>query len=184
MADDGLDGLENAGANVGTVSKKGKLSGSFAKILKWILIALAAVILIVVVVFITMNIVFKSQSNKAASTAEITDNYLQKKEALDWYTSLGAIKTRSCDEEAASVIVDVALGYKKDDKKCSADITSKKIELKDFLRNYFAMKSKEQLRPQDEGKLKIEIKNAINDNILSDAKIKDVSFQQFDVISQ
>ena len=58
------------------------------------------------------------------------------------------------------------------------------VELKDFLRNYFAQKSKTQLRPQDENKLKIEIRNAINDNILSDSKIKDVSFQQFDVISQ
>ena len=183
MADDSLDGLEDANAGVGTISKKGKAGGFFSNILKWLLIGIAVIVLVVTVVLITMKVVLKNQTGTQAETT-ISDNYLQKRDILDWYKSLGAIKTRTSDEEAASVVIDIALGYKKDDKKCSAEITQRTVELKDFLRNYFAQKSKTQLRPQDENKLKIEIRNAINDNILSDSKIKDVSFQQFDVISQ
>ena len=41
-----------------------------------------------------------------------------------------------------------------------------------------------ELKPQNEQKLKIELRNAINDEILSSSKIKDVSFQQLDVIEQ
>ena len=183
MTDDSLDGLEDANAGVGTISKKGKAGGFFSNILKWVLIGIAVIVLVVTVVLITMKVVLKNQTGTQAET-NISDNYLQKRDILDWYKSLGAIKTRTSDEEAASVVIDIALGYKKDDKKCSAEITQRTVELKDFLRNYFAQKSKTQLRPQDENKLKIEIRNAINDNILSDSKIKDVSFQQFDVISQ
>ena len=147
MADDSLDGLEDANAGVGTISKKGKAGGFFSKILKWVLIGIAVIVLVVTVVLITMKVVLKNQTGTQAETT-ISDNYLQKRDILDWYKSLGAIKTRTSDEEAASVVIDIALGYK------------------------------------DENKLKIEIRNAINDNILSDSKIKDVSFQQFDVISQ
>ena len=37
MADDSLDGLEDANAGVGTISKKGKAGGFFSNILKWVL---------------------------------------------------------------------------------------------------------------------------------------------------
>ena len=76
------------------------------------------------------------------------------------------------------------LGYKKDDKATSTEITQRTIELKDFLRRYFTEKTIVELRPQNEQKLKIELRNAINDEILSSSKIKDVSFQQLDVLEQ
>ncbi len=183
MADDGLDGLEES-SGVGAVSPATNRFASFIhKILKWVLIGVAVVILIMVVTIVTVKIINKNQASKAPEST-ISDNYLQKPEVLDWYRSLGIIKTRTGDEEAASVVVDIALGYKKDDKKCSTEITQRTVELKDKLRNYFAQKSKDELRPQDEDKLKIEIRNMINDDILSDSKIKSVSFQQLDVISQ
>ena len=59
-----------------------------------------------------------------------------KKEILDWYTSLGAIRTKTSDELPASVVVDIALGYKKEDKATSTEITQRTIELKDFLRDF------------------------------------------------
>ena len=38
MADDSLDGLEDANAGVGTISKKGKAGGFFSKILSELLL--------------------------------------------------------------------------------------------------------------------------------------------------
>ena len=76
------------------------------------------------------------------------------------------------------------MGYKKDDKTTSTEITQRTVELKDFLRRYFTQKSADELRPQNEEELRIEIRNAINDSILSSSKIKDVRFMQLDVIQQ
>ena len=52
------------------------------------------------------------------------------------------------------------------------------------MRRYFTQKTAEELAPQNEENLKIEIRNAINDQILSSSKIKDVRFMQLDVIAQ
>ena len=183
MADDGLDGLEDSGS-VGNASVKRSGAGSFLpSLLNWIAIALGAIILIVVVVIIT-NVVMNKNNPSSDNITRISDEYVVQKEILDWYTSLGAIRTKTSDELPASVVVDIALGYKKDDKATSTEITQRTIELKDFLRRYFTEKTIVELRPQNEQKLKIELRNAINDEILSSSKIKDVSFQQLDVLEQ
>lgn len=181
MADDGLDGLDEGGDSSASV-KKGKGGGLFNSLLKWVAIALGAIILIVVIVVVTVKILNKNTA--ATPVLMLSDEYQVQREILDWYTSLGAIRTKTSDDIPASVVVDIALGYKKDDKQCSTEITQRNIELKDFLRRYFTQKTIAELRPQNEQKLKIELRNEINDEILSSSKIKDISFLQLDVLEQ
>lgn len=181
MADDGLDGLDEGGSG-GMPAKKSGFGGAMTSLLKWIAIALGAVILIVVIVVITVRII--NGNSTANAQLPVSDEYTVQREILDWYSSLGAIRTKTSDEIPASVVVDIALGYKKDDKATSTEITQRNIELKDFLRRYFTEKTIAELRPQNEQKLKIELRNAINDEILSTSKIKDISFLQLDVIEQ
>ena len=57
MADDGLDGLDEESS--GGSAKKGGIGGLIPSLLKWIAIALGAIILIVVIVVVTMKIVNK-----------------------------------------------------------------------------------------------------------------------------
>ena len=78
--------------------------------------------------------------------------------------------------------MDIALGYKEDDKLASSEITKRQIEIKEFLRRYFSSKSKNELRIVDEDKMKIEIRNGINDDILVNSKIRSVIFQSHSVI--
>lgn len=186
MADDNdLDLNDDAGADdlASASSKKGKgIGGILPMLLKWVAIGLAAIILIVTVVVITMKVIGGNQS--VAQTVPISEEYTPTKEILDWYSSLGSIRTKTSDVNPSSVIVDVVLGYKKDDKATSTEITQRTVELKDFLRRYFTQKSADELRPQNEEGLRIEIRNAINDSILSSSKIKDVRFMQLDVIQQ
>lgn len=179
--DEGL-GLDDSGDGGAAPAKSGK-GLLIPGLLKWVAIGLAAIILIVTVVVITMKIV---GGNNTGTTAAIpmTEEYTASKEILDWYTSLGLIQTRTMEANPASVRVDVVLGYKKEDKATSTEITQRTVELKDFLRRYFTQKTAEELRPQNEENLKIEIRNAINDSILSSSKIKDVRFMQMDVIQQ
>lgn len=184
MADDNADlNLdESAGDASPSGKRKGRIGGFFTGMLKWILIAIAAIILIVVVVFVTIKIVGKNTS--AQTTIPIGEEYRAQKEELDWYQGLDAIRTKTSDELPSSVVVRVFLGYKKDDKQAAAEIASRRVELTSFLRRYFAQKTNYELRPQDEDRIVIELRNGINDEILSNAKIRDVSIQQLDVIEQ
>jgi len=183
MADNESINLEDDGAAASAPPpKKGGLGALLPSLLKWVAIALGAIILIVTVVVVTMKIMGTNSS--ADTVIPISEEYAGKREILDWYTSLGSIRTKTSDAIPASVVVEVVLGYKKDDKATATEITSRTIELKDFLRRYFAEKTVADLKPQNEEKLRIEIRNAINDDILSNSKIKDVRFLSFDVVEQ
>ena len=138
--------------------------------------------LIVTVVIITMNVM---GGNKTRQTqVPISEEYKEYAEELDWYQSLGEIQTRTSDASHASVLVNIFLGYKKEDKVASAEITAQKIPIRDFLRNYFADKSVEDLSPKNEERLKIEIRNEINDRILNKSKIRKISFDKLQVVVQ
>ena len=179
MADDDDLGLDDGDSGSAPAKKGGGLGGLLPTLLKWVAIGLGAIILIVTVVIITMKVVGGNTSG--AAPIPVAEEYSTKRELLDWYNSLGAIRTRTNEQNPATVIVDVVLGYKKDDKATSTEITQRTIELKDFLRRYFTQKTADELKPQNEENLKIEIRNAINDSILSSSKIKDVRFMQLDV---
>ena len=85
MADDGLDGLEDSGAAVSSSAKRGGAGSFLPSLLKWIAIALGAIILIVVVVIITTNVINKNSSS-SESVTHISDEYKVQKEILGTYT--------------------------------------------------------------------------------------------------
>lgn len=110
--------------------------------------------------------------------------YLPQRKGLDWYTSLDQIRTQTSDPISSSVSVQIALGYKKDDKQASSEITARRIEIIDYLCRYFSSKTFDELRSEREEEIKIEILDGINDNILSNSKICSVIFTAKDVVSQ
>ena len=183
MADEDEINLDDDGVS-GSSGKKGGAGGFLPTLLKWIIIGLAAVIVIVVVVVITVKITGKS--NTSVTSIPTSEDYVSgQREIYDWYTSIGTIQTTTCDDIPATIRVDVALGYKKDDKATSTEITLRSVELKDFLRRYFSGKTAQELRnTNNEDNLKNELKNGINDKILSSSRIRDVVFLQKDVIEQ
>ena len=163
--------------------KKGKgMGGLLPTLLKWIAIVIGAIILIVTVVIITMKVM--GTNNTATVAVPVSPEYTTKRELLSWYNSLGQVKTKTCDEIPATVVVEVVLGYKVDDKTTATEITQRQIEIKDFLRRYFTGKTTDELKPNNEVKLQMEIRNTINDDILSTSRIKDVKFLTLDVIEQ
>lgn len=184
MADDNDINLDDGGDSGSSSEKKGGVGGVIPGLLKWVVIGLAAIIVIVVVVVITVKIASKNTSSVTAIPS--SEEYVSgQREIFDWYTSLGVIQTSTCDEPPATVRIDVALAYKKDDKATSTEITQRTVELKAFLRRYLNGKTAYELRnPNNEDALENEIKNGINDKILSSSRIRDVLFQQKDVIEQ
>ena len=181
MANESMDFEDNE--TTGESEKKSKgIGGLLPTLLKWVAIVLGAIILIVTVVVITMKMVGGNTSQQAV--IPVSQEYGSKREVLDWYTSLGQISTKTSDSIPASVIVEVVLGYKQADKAASTEITQRQIEIKDYLRRYFTELTVEDLRPRNEEKRRIEIRNAINDDILSSSKIRDVRFLSLQIIEQ
>lgn len=125
-----------------------------------------------------------NKGGKSQTNIPISEEYTTKRESYDWYTSLEQIRTSTSDPIPASVSVTIVLGYKKDDKAASTEITERRIEIIDFLRRYFSEKTVEDLRPQNEDVLRQQIRDQINDDILSNSRIKDVRFTAKDVIQQ
>ena len=183
MADENADdlGAGDLGGDSGS-SGKGGLKGAFPALLKWILIALAAVIFIITVVFVAVKLM--TGNGKSQTAIPVSGEWTIQREDYDWYTSLDQVRTQTSDAIPASVVVQVALGYKKDDKAASTEITSRRIEIIDFLRRYFSTKTQDELRPENEELLKQQIRDQINDDILSNSRIRAVMFTAKDVVAQ
>ncbi|MDD7460471.1 MAG: flagellar basal body-associated FliL family protein [Spirochaetales bacterium] len=172
---DGLEGDAPAG-------KKSGVKGAFPQLLKMVAIGVAAVIFIVTIVVVTTAILNKGGSKQTA--IPVSEEYTPKRESYDWYTSLDQIRTSTSDAVPASVTVAIALGYKKDDKMASSEITERRIEIIDFLRRFFSEQTVEDLKPQNEELLRQQIRDQINDDILSNSRIRDVRFTGKDVVQQ
>ena len=183
MADDAAAGdlREDMGAEASTTSKGGGLKGALPGLLKYILIGVAAVIFIVTIVVVTNLIMNKG--GKSQTAIPVGQEYTTAREAYDWY-KLDQIRTYSKDDIPASVTVEVQLGYKKDDKAASTEITQRKVELIDFLRRFFSDKTIEELKPEKEDILRQDIRDQINDDILTNTSIRDVRFTAKDVVKQ
>ncbi len=184
MADE--SNADDLGDDIGSEassSRKSGIKGAFPQLLKFILIGVVAVIFIVTIVVVTTAILNKG--GKSPSTAiPISEEYTVKKESYDWYTSLNQIRTSTSDPVPASVSVTIALGYKKEDKAASTEITERRIEIIDFLRRFFSEQTVEELRPQNEEVLRQQIRDQINDDILSNSRIRDVRFIGKDIVQQ
>ena len=182
MADENADdlGAGDLGGDSGS-SGKGGLKGAFPALLKWILIALAAVIFIITVVFVAVKLM--TGNGKSQTAIPISEEYTVKRESYDWYTSLDQIRASTADGQA-TVSVTIVLGYKKDDKQASTEITERRIEIIDFLRRFFSDQTVEELSSKNEERLKQNIRDHINDNILTKSKIRDVKFTAKDIIQQ
>ncbi len=180
MADDADDLGAGSLDDSSPAKKRGK--GIFPSILKWVLIGIAAIILIVTIVIIVDSI--RDGNSKPQTVVGVSQEYTVNRPSYDWYTSLDQIRTSTDDTTPSSVTVTIALGYKKEDKAASTEITEKRIEIIDFLRRYFSTKTYEELKPYNEDILREEIRNQINDDILSNSKIREVRFTQLDVVQQ
>ena len=169
---------------------KGKNSAkaTFAKIGKALSIVSLTVGAIVVFVLFGLPAITNAMTKNSTQVTAIPtseDSIGKNVGELEWYTSLGIIQTTTCDDPPATIRIDVALAYKEDDKATSTEITQRTVELKAFLRRYFSGKTTAELKNKNnEDSLKNEIRNGINDKILSSSRILDVKFMQKEIIEQ
>lgn len=160
-----------------SVIKTEKKSSILPHILKWVAFGLAAMILVVAISVVTTNVIMKK--GKGFTDYPTSPEYRNTTEILT-YTSVGQVRTNVSGQPAAAIIATVNLGYSQDDKNTPSEIAGRSIELQDFLRSYFKSRTYNELENNEEA-IKIEIRNLINDNILTKGKVKRVMITQYDL---
>jgi flagellar FliL protein len=181
MSDDDDDILDS-GSGIDSGKKKSSgLIGLLPKLLKFIAIGLGALIFIVTVAVITFNFLNQGGRSQTSVDAE-TDPYVGTKPEYMYYTNIDLIRVFTNDPTPASVVVKVVLGYDMNDERAPTELTSRLYEITAFIRQFFALKTADELRPEDEAQLQLEIREALNTRVLQTTKIRNVLFQQLDVI--
>jgi flagellar FliL protein len=93
------------------------------------------------------------------------------------------VTTRTRDPNV-SVTVEVLIGY--DDKNGNAatasNINAYQVELRDWVRRYFSTKTAADLAPENELRLKNEIRERLNTEVLDTTKARQIMFTRFDVM--
>ena len=174
-----LDGEETSELN--KAKKTSGLAALLPNLLKFVAIGLGALIFIVTVSAITYNILNKRGTAQTAIPAN--SPYVGARPQYMVFTSIGPIRTATKDiNKSYAVVVEMVLAYDQNDTAASGELTSRLSELKDFVRRFFRSKLASELQPENEAKLKSEIRVELNDKVLSTTKVKDVYFIQLDVM--
>jgi flagellar FliL protein len=130
---------------------------------------------------ITYNIMNKG-SKQQTVVSDPSSPYIGKKPAFSWYTDIGTVTAKTKDEQPHSVSVVMNIGYDTTDETAYSELSSKRLELQDFVRRYFSGKYAEELKPENEERLKQEIKETLNKRLLETARVRDITFTKFDVM--
>jgi flagellar FliL protein len=173
-----LEGSEPIGE--AAPKKASGLTALLPSILKFAAIGIGALIFIVTVSIITYRIM--SGGGKSQTVVSSSEAYTPKRPQYSWFSTIGVIRTRTKDPNPYSVVVNVIIGYDKDNKAAQNELTNRLYELKDFLRNFFSQKYAAELKAENEERLKLEIKEQLNTNLLMDSKVREILFQQLDVV--
>jgi len=178
---DALDMEEGESPDTGPKKKKGGVGALLPTLLKFVAIGIGALLFIVTVSVITYNIM--NQGGKTqTNVTDPTSPYIGRKPIFAWYTDIGTVTTRTKDEMSHSVSVVMNIGYDQADQTAFSELSGRKFELQDFVRRYFAGKYAEELTPENEERLKQEIKETLNKRYLETARVRDITFTKFDVM--
>jgi len=164
-------------------SKAKKASGLAAllpNLLKFVAIGLGALIFIVTVCVITFNIL----NQRGAAQTAIPDNspFVGVRPTYSFFTIIGAVRTQTNDPVPSAVVVNMNLGYDLNDTAAQTEMTERLYELRDFVRLFFRSKTARELAPENEAKLKNEIREYLNTKIFSRSRVRIITFDQFDVM--
>lgn len=106
------------------------------------------------------------------------DDYKTADEVYSWTADFAA-ENKTAD--GVSVSFSVSFGYAPDDKATLTEIMAQKDIIAVYLRQFIAQKSAADLSPKNGDSLQTEIKNAVNDYMLTSSKIRAVRFKSLDI---
>ena len=182
--DDFLEGGDAVESDGGGAKKKGGgLGGILPNILKFVAIGLGAMVFIVTVCVITYNIMNKGGKTQTVIT-DPNGPYLGTRPSYGYYDSIGSMTLRTSDFPVSSTVtVDMIIGYDAEDQKASQELSSRRHDLRDFVRRFFSAKTAAELAPAREEALKAEIRETLNTRFLDSRGARIILFNKLDVMT-
>jgi len=165
------------------VNDKNRFPKSISK--KTILLLIAIVIGTIAFVISASVITYNIKDDGGKAQTIVTDPpspYIGKRPIYSYYTGIGTITTRTKDDHSVSVVMNI--GYDTTDETASSELSSKKFELQAFVQNYFAGKYASELQPENEARLKQDIKETLNKSFLETARVRIITFDKLDVMEK
>ncbi len=184
MGDDFLDGdgtdllNEEAPEEVDVPIKGGLMPTVVIQILKWIAIIVGTIIFIVTVVVITINIMGAGQ--RSQNRIPRSESYEGPPPVYSWYEEIPELRGVTNDQVSRTFVIEVRLGYEKDNTGTSVKIGDQTIPVTDMLNVWFASRSAEYLQ-------NITNREEIRRRLLADLKkivpeIETVAFTQYQIL--
>ena len=180
MADSDDMNLEDDAPASSAPKKASGLSALLPNLLKFVAIGLGALIFIVTVTVITVNIV--NRGGQPQTVIPSASPFTGSRPQYQAFSMIGPIRTSTRDPIPYSVVVDMIIGYDLNDNTTATELTGRLYELRDFVRQYFKSKTAEELRPENEPRLKQEILVELNSKMLNSGRTRIILFNQLDVI--
>ena len=177
---DDLDLEGGEGPGIETPKKASGLAAILPNLLKFVAIGIAALIFIITVCVITYQILNKG--GQSQTVIPINSPFVGARPVYSYFTLIGPIRTTTKDYSPYGVTVDMQIGYDENDNAAATELTARIYELQDFVRVFFKSKMADELRPENEPRLKQEILETLNTKLLNTARARIVLFKQLDVI--
>ena len=172
-----LDGDESSGSS--SSKKSFGLGALLPNLLKFVAIGLAALIFIITVSVITYNILNKR--GESQTVMDPTSEYIGTRPQFATFSLIGSFNTRTRDQ-THMVVVDMLIEYDLNNTAAQTELNGRVDQLRDFTRNYFASKYYNDLMPENEDRIKQEIREILNNRFLDTAKARGILFNKLDVI--
>ncbi|MDR2793396.1 MAG: flagellar basal body-associated FliL family protein [Treponema sp.] len=170
-----LGGNEDSGDGGGKKKKGNGLVMLLPQLLKFVAIGLGLLILIVTISVITVKILNKGGTSQTVVADD--DAYVGTRPQYSMFSALPVIRATTKDPSPYSVVVELVLGYDLNNATAATELTSRLVELQDFIRNYFSNKYNADLQPDKETQLKQDLMEKLN-RLLNTAKVRAVFFKQ------
>jgi len=172
-----LEGGEGSG--VDAPKKTSGLAALIPNLLKFVAIGVGALIFIITVSVITVNVLNKG--GKSQTVIPSNSPFVGARPQYQMFSSIGVIRTTTSDPIPHSVVVDMIVGYDLNDNSAATELTARLYELQDFVRSFFKSKQADDLKPENEPRLKQEILERLNTRILNSSRARIILFKQLDV---
>ena len=173
-----LNGEDSSGSVA--PKKASGLGALLPNLLKFVAIGLGALIFIVTVSFITYTILNKGGQSQTVIPA--ASPFVGARPQFAVFTSIGQVRTSTNDPIPFAIVVDMVIHYDQNDVAASTEFTGRLYELRDFVRSFFRAKTADELKPENEPRLKQEIIEQLNTRVLSSARARVITFNQLDVM--
>jgi flagellar FliL protein len=177
--DDALDlGGEDVTGGEGAAKKAG-VKGFLPNLLKFAAIGLGALFFIITVSVITYNIL--NGRGESQTVLDPASEFIGTRPQYAAFSLIGQMTTRTRDM-THTVVVDMLIEYDLNNNAAQTELTARVSQLRDFTRQYFSSKYNTELEPENEDRLKQEIKEILNTRYLDTARVRGILFNKLDIM--